>query len=252
MASYETAPESESKLRYTPAQLVGKGLQRLSYFIESEYVTRRFKNKLKHLGIYDAKCRKTDRQQIFLERKERLYSPHCSNREFKREFVKEFGHIGGLKYLPRYERSNQPLHLGTLHKSRLRFYPNPLLRKKDRSLCSSAPVRWAKRLMKRSFKKLRGENRKLAESGGHGPDQPATNPVARAAPAASTSSRPVVLSSTGEANLIGGQTFPNYGALATRWPDGTFRHFVLIGNTVQFVEHPPSTGSALRGHVGIL
>lgn len=230
----ETSPST--RRIYSAAQLHGEGLQRLSYFVESGFVTRRFKNHLKRLGIFSPKVRKQDREQVFVERQPiRRYSDKISNRKFKSLWKKTHHGIHGLKEQPRTVHVQQPLHIGTLHKSRGRYYPNPLLTKWERRGLSR-PIRWAKRFLKKAVKKVLCESRKLEEPGIDGPGQPPTSPVGPHSGMGSfVSKRVVLMSKDGTAGVVGGQALSSYRQLANRWPDGTFRFFVLVNNRITYV-----------------
>jgi len=230
-AAFETQQGPESKSRqYDEQTLIGKGLLRLSYFVESRYVTRSFKNHLKSIGIFDPKYRRDDdRQQVYLHRPPiRRYSDTISNRKFKFQYILEHGGLKGLKDQPRKLVAQEPLHMGTVCRSRGRFFPNPSLTRSQRSLCFSRPVQWAKKVLKKTVKKLRASRVKAEkELGGHGPSQPPTNPVGLPFWEGSAQARVVLLSKDDEyPHLLGGQTFPSKRELATRWPDGNFRFFV--------------------------
>jgi len=206
--------------RYSAAELHGKGFLKLSYQVESQYTTRRFKNHLKHLGIFSPKYRKSDREQLFFERTVKLYSLDCSNRAFKRKWLREKGTIRGLKLQPKVERREQPLHVGTYHHSKGKFYPDPLLGRKHRLAV------WIKRLV-RFVAKVPGENQKREEPGNNGPGQPPANPAGPAR-AGKSVDRLVVVTSSGVDRALGGQAFPSRRDLFRRFPDGTFRFFTLV------------------------
>lgn len=229
-AAFETQLTTESKLRYSKEELLGKGLQRLSYFVESRFVTRGFKNHLKRLGVFSPAYRKTDRQQVFLERPPiRAYSEGISNRKFKIEYVLKHRTIKGLKDLPRKLIPQQPLHVGTIVHSKGVLYPNPLLDKRERKL-TRLPYLRARSWLKKTFKKIvREKVSHQEEPGSNGPGQPLTNPVSPSLGRGSfASTRVVIVSNDGKyPTLIGGRTFRSEDDLISAWQKytGSFQFF---------------------------
>jgi len=223
-AAFETQLAPESKLRYSKEELLGKGLQRLSYFVESQFVTRGFKNHLKRSGIFSPSYRKTDRQQVYLERPPiRRYSDTISNRKFKLEYILKNRTIRGLKELPRKVIPQRPLHVGTIVHSKGVLYPNPLLDRRERKLVRLPYLR-ARSWLKKTFKKIVRERRTHQEElGGHGPSQPLTNPVSSGLGQRSfASTRVVIVSNDGKyPTLIGGQTFRSEADLMSAWQKHT-------------------------------
>lgn len=231
-AAFETQHTTESKLRYSEEELLGKGLQRLSYFVESRYVTRGFKNHLKRLGLFSPAYSKQDRKQVFLERPPiRRYSDEISNRKFKLKYIFEHKSIAGLKDQPRKLVVQEPLHVGTIVHSKGVFYPNPLLDKHERKLVRLPCLR-ARSWLRKTLKKIvREKGTHQEELGVYGPSQPPTNPVGRVPGLGSfASTRVVIVSNDGKyPTLIGGQTFPSEGELMRAWAhkSGNFRFFRL-------------------------
>jgi len=225
-AAFETQLTPESKPRYSEDELLGKGLQRLSYFVESRFVTRRFKNHLKSLGLFRPAYRKQDRQQVYFDRPPiRRYSDTISNRKFKFKWIVEHKGLKGLKDQPRKLVVQPPLHVGTIVHSKGVFYPNPLLDKYERGLVDT-PIRRVKRALKKALKKV------LCESQGRevpGQDRPPASTAGHAFEHGSFSPKRVVLVSTkGEyPTLLGGQQFPDMETLMRAWSrhTGTFRFF---------------------------
>jgi len=224
--------------RYDQSELVGKGLQRLSFQVESRYVTRRFKNHLKHVGIFLPNYGPQRRVPVFIEKTQRRYSPACSNRAFKRSWIRTHKSIKGLKEVPRPLVRAEPVHVGTIDRVRGKFFPNPLLGK--RSKPRGGPLRWACRLLRQRLPKVTGENQKQQdELGGNGPSQRPANPAGPATQG-SLGVRRVALMSRGHLGLPGGQTFPFPRDLSTLWPNGTIRYFRLDG------DHPVYLGDDYR------
>jgi len=228
--SSETRTEPESKPRYTAEELRGKGLQRLSYFVESRYVTRKFKNHLKHLGIFSPAYRRDDdREQVFIRRPPiRRFAEGISNRRFKSLWIREHGSIKGLKDQPRSYVPVPDLHVGTLHKSRGKFYRNPFLSKGDRRGLSR-PIRWAKQQLRVAAKAFR----RLAERancGGNGPQQSEANPASPEPLFESLVPRHLIVSNdwshTPLSLLLSGNT-SHLRELASRGINGTFRYWVF-------------------------
>jgi len=246
-----TAAQSEPR-KYSSSELFGKGLQRLSYQVESRYVTRRFKNRLKSLGCFQPNYGPQDRVPIFIDRVERKFSQSVSNRTFKRNWLRTHGSLKGLKEQPRGCRQAKPVHVGTIHRSKGKFYPNPLLGNPGRK--SSGQLRWACRLLRSSLLKVRGENRKRENPEGNGSGQSPTNPVGPILHRVkSLVSRRVVLTSRGTVGALGGQRFSNVGDLVDFSPStGTIRYFHLDGDmpVLDRIEHykvPDSSGSSEPG-----
>lgn len=228
-AAFETQQTPESKPRYTEEELLGKGLQRLSYFVESRYVTRRFKNHLKSLGLFRPAYRKQDRQQVYFNRPPiRKYSDSISNRKFKFNWIVEHKGLKGLKDQPRKLVVQPPLHVGTIVHSRGIFYPNPLLDKYERRLVDT-PIKRVKRALKKALKKVLCESQGLEQPEVRDSGQPPADPAGHAFVHGSFNPKRVVLVSTeGEyPTLLGGQTFPNKEALMRAWSrhTGTFKFF---------------------------
>jgi len=223
------------------ADLVGKGLQRLSYQVESKFVQRKFKNHLKRLGIFSPNYRKSDREQVFLHSVQRRFEPGLSNRQFKKNWLRQFGSCAGLKCLPRHTVAVTPLHVGTIHHSAGKFYLQPSLARRR-----SLPV-WAVRLRAWARAKIGGEHRKVrAKPEGNGSGQSSTNPVDRTVRAESLLSRPVTLTSN-SVRLLGGQTFPSREHLFDRFPNGEFRYFVLQGERIVCTTNPYLWDPAKQG-----
>jgi hypothetical protein len=86
-------------LRRTPSELRGNGLQQLITLGESKLVCRRFKNRLKSLGIYRP-CY-IDKAILVRGKIEHRFDVTMSNRKFKYNFVRNGGDIRQLKSLPR-------------------------------------------------------------------------------------------------------------------------------------------------------
>jgi len=236
-APQESVQAPGSYPRYSTAELYGKGLLRLSYTVESRYVTRVFKNKLKSLGVFRPSYRKPDRQQVFVNRApKRVFDPSISNRKFKCAWLKEHKGLKGLKDVPRTTILQQPLHIGAFRATgeSFHFYRDPLLTKWERRGLSK-PIKWARRLFKRA-KKARSKAEREEQPGGNGPGQVPTNPVGSGSAQRNVpSTRVVLVSKDGYPGLVGGQRFPHSGALASRWPDGSFRYFVLVNNIPTYV-----------------
>lgn len=228
-AAFESQRTAELKSRYSEEELLGKGLQRLNYFVESQFVTRRFKNHLKSLGLFTPAYRKKDREQVFLERPPiRRFSETISNRRFKFNWLIEHKGLKGLKDQPRKLVAQPPLHVGTVIHSQGKFFPNPLLGKRERGLADRC-VRRTKRLLRKAFKKVIYKSKGQEEPGGHGPGQPAVNPTAHAFEHGSFNPKRVVLVSTEGRypTLLGGQTFSSKEELIRTWSKytGTFKFF---------------------------
>jgi hypothetical protein len=202
----ETRPSTESKPRYSKEELLGKGLQRLSYFVESQYVTRGFKNHLKSLQIFRPAYRKQDRQGVFLERPAiRRYSDKISNRKFKWEYIRTHRTVKGLKDQPRTLIPQQPLRIGTVIRSKGVFYPDPFLDKRERKLARLPSLR-TRSFLKKTFRQVRRALRGASQDGS--PDPGSTQVESR--PVESVSSdrtRVAVLVLNGEyIKLLGGVT----------------------------------------------
>jgi len=219
-AALEIQQAPDSKRRYSKDEILGKGLQRLSYFVESEFTTRGFKNHLKRLGIFSPAYRKQDRKQVYLDRPTvRRYSDDVSNRRFKLDWKIKHRSIKGLKDLPRKEIKQQPLHVGTIVHSRAVFYPNPLLDKRERKLTRLPGLR-ARAWLKKTFKKIVRESQTHQEKAGiQGPAQSPTNPVGPgSAPGSFASKRVVIVNNDGDyPTLLGGQTFSSEAELMRVW-----------------------------------
>jgi len=232
-AALEIQQSPDSKHRYSEEELLGKGLQRLSYTVESRYVTRGFKNHLKRLGLFNPAYRKQDRQQVFLDRPViRRYSDEVSNRRFKLDWKIKHRSISGLKDLPRKEVKQQPLHVGTIVHSRAVFYPNPLLDRRERRLTRLPGLR-AKFWLKKTFKKIVREKFRThkEELGSNGPSQLPTNPVGLDRGLGGfVSKRVVIVSNDGKyPTLLGGQTFSSEEELMRAWGSRTqnFKFFAV-------------------------
>jgi len=222
---------------YSAAQLIGKGLQRLSYFTESRYVTRRFKNHLKSFGIFDPIYLPHVRKPIYLDRpSKRVFDPLISNRKFKFDYVIKHGTCKGLRDLPRIEVRQEPLKLGIWDVQRRRFTPDSLLVKGPRVL-RRGPARWALRCCRRFADKVPALGKSKEEPGIHGPGQPAANPAARsfASEASRVRVREIeVTSSPGGvfSCVVGGVTVSSRRDLARMFPAGTkFRFYRQIGES---------------------
>jgi len=238
--SSETTGTPESKpRRYSADSLHGKGLQRLSYFVESRFVTRKFKNHLKHLGIFNPAYRRDDRrEQVYVNRPSvRKYSDKISNRKFKLLWIKEHGGLKGLKDQPRILRRVEPLHVGTIDRAAGKFYRNPFLTKGERCHLSR-PIRWARGQLKAAAKALRRKHR--AEPGGNGPGQPATNPVAEEVSVLQSLTCGLFGVGRGShvplARQLSRNSYECIRDLAERYPDGSFRHYVFGPNGIELVK----------------
>jgi len=229
-AAFETQPTPESQLRiYDQASLIGKGLQRLSYFVESQYVTRRFKNRLKSLGLFNPAYKKQDRQQVFFERPAiRRYSEYISNRKFKHDWIMQHRSIKGLKDQPRTLVEQQPLHVGTVIHSQGVFHPNPFLDRRERKLVRKPCLR-AKLFLAKAVKKVRMALKAISSSDAVSEETPATgDPLKTTADGENGRVRAILISKDGKyPMMLGGMTFPNEEVLMDTWSAHTrnFRFF---------------------------
>jgi len=214
------------KYRYDADGIRGRGLMKLSYFVESRYVTRGFKNHLKSLDLFRPAYRKQDKQKIWYEPDPvRRYSDTISNRKFKKLWIRIHSGLRGLKDQPRKLIKHQPVLIGTVTHSLGRFDRSALLTKAQaRSL--DLHILRAKRVAKAIRKAIPAPK---ADAGS--PELPTVSAVLPSVGRASRRVGYVMASTSGEyPTLFGGQSFPSFDELRRRALSGDIKIFKTRGS----------------------
>lgn len=145
--------------RYSPLQVIGNGLEQLGYLSESKLTCRRFRNRLKSLGIFRPAY--VDKSVLQFGKTIMRFDTSKSNSSFKYEFFKQGGTLAELRTFPKrpyrpvtgYRDQSRGGRLTRAHKT----LPGAVVWKPTRVPVEKRPVRRAKR-------------------GGNGPRQSSSNP----------------------------------------------------------------------------
>jgi len=86
-------------ISYTAKQLKGNGLEQLGYLSESALTTRRFRNRIKSLGIFRPCYR--DKAVLVHGPVQWRFQPGISNSSFKYEHFRQGGSLGELRTFPK-------------------------------------------------------------------------------------------------------------------------------------------------------
>jgi len=184
-------------LRKTPSELKGNGLQQLITLGESKLVCRRFKNRLKSLGIYRPAY--VDKAILVRGKLEHRFDVTMSNRKFKYNHVRNGGDIRQLKSLPR-----------TPYRPVVAYRDESRAGQLTRA-CRRLPggVVWRRKPQEKA-KRIRSRVNPEGNGSGQSPANPAGRAQARKARTilSNPSIRPVSVFGGGFATLLAGRLFP--------------------------------------------